>query len=412
MVNHLNITRTTDDLLTIGDPRNKNNTSRTAADHWTASAPRNKNNKNNKNNKANKVATFAAQKRNSMLSFIQAEIKQMAIHAVGSKILEEGIVYSEDPVDLSNEDTRKVMQDYLTQDFKDEELFQFTHNSDLDMNEVYVYADKIFKDPSQLVDQSTYIASHLYKTSQHPKIKSGELCVVFFEEVKFEEEYLPAIGIFKSENKDTFLKVARTKTGFDVASDSGINTKKLDKGCLIIKTERARGYRVCIVDNSNKLTEAQYWKDEFLGLKPISNEYHQTNQFLNITRQYVTKQLTEDFTVSKTDQIDLLNRSVDYFKKHDNFDKEEFEKEVFHDETVIKAFRSFDQEFRQENDVAIADNFEISAQAVKKQARVFKSVLKLDKNFHIYIHGNREMIEQGIEPDGRKYYKIYFDKEA
>ena len=59
----------------------------------------------------------------------------------------------------------------------------------------------------------------------------------------------------------------------------------------------------------------------------------------------------------------------------------------------------------------LADSFEISAQAVKKQARVFKNVLKLDKNFHIYIHGNREMIEQGVDENGRKYYKIYYEEE-
>lgn len=55
---------------------------------------------------------------------------------------------------------------------------------------------------------------------------------------------------------------------------------------------------------------------------------------------------------------------------------------------------------------------DISPQAVKKQARIFKSVLKLDKNFHIYIHGNRELIQQGTEKDGRKYYKIYFENES
>jgi len=49
---------------------------------------------------------------------------------------------------------------------------------------------------------------------------------------------------------------------------------------------------------------------------------------------------------------------------------------------------------------------------VKKQARIFKTVLKLDKNFRIYIHGNRELIEQGVEKDGRKYYKIYFEQES
>ena len=121
--------------------------------------------------------------------------------------------------------------------------------------------------------------------------------------------------------------------------------------------------------------------------------------------------MDEDFDVSKADKIDFLNRSVDYFKKNETFDKHEFEEEVFGDSNVIESFRKFDQTYRQENEVELADSFEISAQAVKKQARVFKNVLKLDKNFHIYIHGNREMIEQGVDENGRKYYKIYYEEE-
>jgi hypothetical protein len=60
----------------------------------------------------------------------------------------------------------------------------------------------------------------------------------------------------------------------------------------------------------------------------------------------------------------------------------------------------------------IADSFDISGAAVKKQARVYKSVLKLDKNFHIYIHGNKDLIEKGFD-DGRdmNYYKVYFREE-
>jgi hypothetical protein len=34
------------------------------------------------------------------------------------------------------------------------------------------------------------------------------------------------------------------------------------------------------------------------------------------------------------------------------------------------------------------------------------------KNFHIYIHGNNELIRQGVDSDGRKYYKIYFETES
>ena len=98
--------------------------------------------------------------------------------------------------------------------------------------------------------------------------------------------------------------------------------------------------------------------------------------------------------------------------KKDYKQDEEFEKEVFQHPEMIESFRSFDQSYRQENEIDVADNFEISAQAVKKQARVFKSVLKLDKNFHIYIHGNKELIERGTDPDGRKFYKIYYEREA
>jgi hypothetical protein len=78
---------------------------------------------------------------------------------------------------------------------------------------------------------------------------------------------------------------------------------------------------------------------------------------------------------------------------------------------LITSFKDYKDQFQQEYELEIKDGFDISDQAVKKQARIFKSVLKLDKNFHIYIHGNRNMIEKGTEPDGRKFYKIYYSEE-
>ena len=39
-------------------------------------------------------------------------------------------------------------------------------------------------------------------------------------------------------------------------------------------------------------------------------------------------------------------------------------------------------------------------------------MLKLDKNFHIYIHGDKDLIEKGYDQTtGKKYYKIYYDEE-
>jgi hypothetical protein len=166
-----------------------------------------------------------------------------------------------------------------------------------------------------------------------------------------------------------------------------------------------------VIDKTSRGGEAQFWKDSFLQLKPCSDDFHFTKKFLDITRNYVTKQLDEEFEVTKADKIDLLNRSVEYFKTRDNFDKQQFESEVLQDEGMIQSFRKFDTTYREQHDIPETDSFEISPQAVKKQERIFKSVLKLDKNFHIYIHGNRKLIEQGVEKDGRKFYKIYFEEE-
>ncbi len=77
----------------------------------------------------------------------------------------------------------------------------------------------------------------------------------------------------------------------------------------------------------------------------------------------------------------------------------------------MDSFQRFGDRFQEDRDVELQDHFAISADAVKKQARVFKSVLKLDKNFHIYIHGDRNKIEQGVDESGRKFYKIYYELE-
>jgi len=346
-----------------------------------------------------------------MIDFINVQLEQIAIHQVGNKLRDEGLKISASNVDIDDTETISYLLKYFLSPFDNNEVYNFSHPSELDLNEIFFFTKKIFASPEKLYDVSVDVAKHLYEKSTHPKVSAGELCICYFKRCSFEGKVCDAIGFFKSEGKDDFLKFNSIKTNFKIRHESGININKLDKGCLIFNLEKSKGYKVCIID-SNKSNDTQYWKNDFLNIKPASDDYHFTKEFLGITKQYVTKQLEEEFEVTKADKIDYLNRSVDYFKTHDTFDKQEFEKEVFGDKNVIKSFRQFDETYRQENEVELADNFEISTQAVKKQARIFKSVLKLDKNFHIYIHGNRELIEQGIDENGRKYYKIYYEEET
>lgn len=346
-----------------------------------------------------------------MIDFTSVQLEQIVIHQVGNKLRDEGLKASSENVDVEDSETRNYLLKYFLSPFDNNEVYNFTHPSELNLNEIYFFAKKIFAKPDSLFENSVEIAKHLYEKSTHPKINGGELCICYFKKCSLDGTIADAIGFFKSEGKDVFLKFDSVKTNFKIIYESGINVNKLDKGCLIFNIEKANGYKVCVID-SNKSNDTQYWKNDFLNIKPASDNYHFTKDFLSITKNFVTKQLNEDFEITKADKIDLLNRSVEYFKTHESFDKKEFEKEVFQNLELIKSFRSFDSNYRQENDIKISDDFSISQQAVKKQARVFKSVLKLDKNFHIYIHGNTEMIEQGIEQDGRKFYKIYFQYES
>lgn len=338
-------------------------------------------------------------------------IQSLFVHKVGNKLNDEYLFLSQHPLEI-DETLEAMLSQYFLTAFGEEEFYHFHHDMELALNEVYTCTQRIFESPEALKEQSEHLARHLFNQSTHPKIKGGEFYVVYFKDHIFRGETLDAIGLFKTENKDTYLDIKQNGNDFLAESKEGINLRKLDKGCLIYQTEPENGYILSIVDNTNKGSEAQYWKDDFLKVLILNNGFHQTHQFLGLTKQFVTQQLEEEFEVSKTDKIDLLNRSVDYFKNKGQFNKEEFETEVFGDTAVIDSFRKFDENFRQENEAAISDQFDISTAAVKKQARSFKSVLKLDKNFHIYIHGNREMIEQGRDENGRKFYKIYYETEA
>ncbi len=337
------------------------------------------------------------------------KIMEIVIHQVGNRILGEDLVLSRSCLRVSY-DISSLLSNFFTSSFKSNEYFNLTHETDLKFNEVNGFISEIFANPDTLFDQSVNLAKHLYEKSTHPKIKGGEFYTVYFKDCILNGETVDAVGLFKSENKDTFLKVFQTGDGFGIESDQGININKLDKGCLIFNTDKENGYVVAVVDNTNKGAEAQYWIDDFLHVRQRKDEYYNTQQLLTMTRSFVTKELPQHFEVSKADQVDLLNKSVKFFKDKDNFDMEEFTQEVIIQPDLIDTFNQYRSAYQKEREIDIADNFNISESAVKKQARVFKSVIKLDKNFHIYIHGDRNLIEQGSDEKG-KYYKVYYQKE-
>ena len=337
-------------------------------------------------------------------------IESVFLHHVGNKSLEEGCKFSEEPL-MMDDKVEEALKTYFFESFSDKELYHLDHDVDIKLNEVYSYVSQIFNNESTLKEQANNIARDLYRCSDHPNIKPGELCIALIKDCQIEGQVLDAVGIFKAENKDTFLKVIARKNQYEVESDEGINVGKLDKGCLIFNTDVEEGFLVTVVDQTNKGVEARFWSDEFLHLKHRRDMYFNTNNVLEACKSFVSEALPEEYTMEKADQIDLLNKSIGYFKDNERFVQEEFEGAVFKDPDVIQSFQDFNTQFADERDMDMPQSFEISKEAVKKKSRVFKSVIKLDKNFHIYVHGNRDYIERGTDPDGRKFYKLYYDTE-
>jgi len=348
-----------------------------------------------------------------MVIISDAKLQSLATHFIGNKAAGEPLTLSKELVSVEDQELKQVLQQYFLASFQQAEAYNFWHPSDLALNEIRHYAEAIFEDQSELLMHSISIARNLFEATDLPQIKSGELHVAYFKDLMVDQFVVDAVGIYKSESKDTFLKITESGRTFSFTADQGVNPNKLDKACLVLNTDADAGYRVMVIDRTNKGGEAQFWKDNFLKVRAASDDYHATTDYLDMYKNFVVEQIPSEFEVTRVEQIDFLNKSVNYFKKNEQFTRQEFEDQVLQIPEVIDSFRRYENQYKEDRDLDFGDEFSISGHAVKKQSRVFKSVLKLDKNFHIYIHGDKDLIEKGYDAQmGMNYYKIYFEEES
>lgn len=345
-----------------------------------------------------------------MLAYSDTKIQNVVLHFVGNSFNEELLTLGNTKLEYS-EEVEEDLITYFLSSFKENEYYRFHHESHINLNEVFAYAEAIFENPENLVAHSKSIAKHLYEQGNHPKIKGGEFYVALIKNVLLEGEPVDAIGLFKSEVKDTFLDVQNNDGNFSINSQEGIHIKNLDKGAIIFNTEKEKGYTVSVIDNTNKGGDAKFWFDHFLHVKQREDAYYQTETVMKIAKDYITKELPKEFAADKADQADMLNKSADYFKEQEQFDLSEFANVVLQQPDIVDNFQDFTTSYQRERAVSIPENFSLNETAVNKKKGVFKSVIKLDKNFSVYVHGDRNKIERGEDENGRKYYTLWFDEE-
>ncbi|MGZ4042034.1 MAG: nucleoid-associated protein [Bacteroidia bacterium] len=348
-----------------------------------------------------------------MIDFSRAELTHFAIQYVGNKGLGEELTLSDKEVKFKDDFVKETVLRYFLSPFKTDIYHQFKGKVDITLNSVANVCEDIFSSRNNFIKQSHLAAEHLYNQSMHPKIKGGEFYTCYFKDAVVDGELCDAIGFFKTENKETFLKVFQHVDEFDIDCDNGININKLDKGCLVFNTEKKKGYKLSIVDINNRNAEiALYWEEDFLNATIKPNGYYHTKNFIDASVGFCEEVLTEANNVQKQDQMMMLNKSTGYFKEKDKFNIKDFEKEVLVQPELISAFKDYRNDFNKKLDLTAIDEFDVSQTAVKKNQKYMKSVVKLDKNFHVYIHGRHDYVERGYDDEkGLKFMKLYYVNE-
>lgn len=189
-----------------------------------------------------------------IMDFSKSKIKYLIIHEIGNKLRDEKVFLSGSLQSIDDHLEAVLLKCFLKSFLTETEFYCFNHSSDISLNETYSYSKDIFqeKDEATFINETQKMAKHLYEFSLHPKIASGELIIVQISDVIVNNASTNLIGVFKSENKDSFLKLIKSNDSITVKDDVGINASKPDKGCLIFNTNEDDGYRVLNIDNHNQ----------------------------------------------------------------------------------------------------------------------------------------------------------------
>lgn len=349
-----------------------------------------------------------------MLNLYNTQIESLSIHRVGNKSRNEGFFLSKDPLEM-NDELAALLKEYFLKPFRDKEenFYQFTHEVDLEFHELYNATNDVFNNPSKTHEQSKKIAKILFEQSEHPHIKSGELYVVYFENILMDNERRDALGIFKSELKHEFLQFKEENENLEAILRQGVNLNKLDKGALIFNTNKEEGFKLLSID-SNRY-DTKYWRDQFLGIDLFHDENLYTKEYLRFCKDFAKDVVlpAED----KQQEVMFMNRAVNHFAKNDDFKEDEFVDEVIDNPDLRPEFENYKTERAPNYKIDDLTEFPVSNTAVTAARKKIKSVINLDTNMQIKLdfvnpESAEKFIEKGWDPDREMYYYlVYFNKE-
>lgn len=327
-------------------------------------------------------------------------ITAAVVQRVGNKNNGDGISFSDELCQL--EGVEGHLFKLISSSFKFEDWKQFTYIDDLELNPAYRFVSKIFEDKQCIIKQSNNLARHLYEQSIHPNVKIGEFYVVYIEHCEIEGTEADAIGLFKSESRETVLTVKMESNRLVLSPEIGMNLKKLEKGAFIFNVDKESGFKVAVVDNTSSKSDARYWIDNFLHVEDCKDDYHRTQELSELCAGYL-KQLREKSVV---DCAIAARKASDILVSEGIVEIERLPSLLCETEEQQAEFLAYRAAFEQDHG-ALSPEVKVKPKAVKRRNVTKMNTLKLGCDFEVKVLKSTAQLEKG-EEKGRKYYKLYY----
>ena len=349
-----------------------------------------------------------------MISRKNASISKCIIHKVGNKHNSTKNAFSEKEVHF-DEASYELMLPFLLRPFGSVvQSYRFNHHADISLNEINTYSSQMFNEDDAFVESSKHIVKHLFEQSNSAQIKTGDVLIVMFEGIEFNEITTNALGIFKIENKVNFFQTYLENNSYDVLVQKGISSKKVDKGCLILNQNDTEGPIVLSADNNNY--DAQYWTNHFLNIKYADDSNNHTQQYIELCKDFSEDILKISY--GNQEQNTFLAKTIDFFKENETINVERFKDEIFEEDKHKTLFDDYKKTFESEQDILIRNQFDVAEAVVKKEKKKIKTEIKLDTNIQIKLdidapEASSEYLERGYDDEKKMhYYKVYFNAEG
>ncbi len=352
------------------------------------------------------------------IRFTSATATDLVLAKVGHPQRDEPLQTSKEVFKVAEEDQETLAAIFL-KPFKNLTAHRFSHHSSLEQHEMNAYATAIFSSESGLFEKGCDIAKRLYAKSNHPNIKSGDLCISLIKDIDVDGALTQGLCILKSESVVPFLSISTRDGDLELHTEQGINPEKIDKGCLIINHLPQKGYYVLTFDRSGN--DSRFWVRDFLGVIPITDSPFLTNKYANMAVAFLEKEKKEaqkqDDDTPPWDASNAAQGAITYFEEKEKFSLQEFEEEVLKTPEAKAKFAQHRNELEKEQGHPLEDSFDISKKDVSKAKRKIRTTMKLDTGAEIRLKPSLAampdpVLEYGFDEGKKmKFIKIYFNED-